>query len=219
MKSSDREEPSISFCDNHLLIAVKPSGWLTQPDETDRTSLETFAKGWVKQEFQKPGNVFLHCIHRLDRPVSGLVLFARTSKALSRLNELSREGEIRRFYTAEVEGIIAKKEGVLKHYLIHGEHKAIVAKPTHPDAKEALLVYRTLAIKEHTTLLAIELHTGRYHQIRAQFGAIGHPIYGDARYGARTPLDAIHLSCTDLLFAHPVTKELLSFHSDPPFST
>ena len=118
MKSSGNENtPDIVFCDNHLLVAEKPAGWLTQPDDTDRDSLEVFAKAWVKREFSKPGEVFLHCIHRLDRPVSGLVLFARTSKALSRLNEASRAGEIQRKYLAEVEGIVAGKQGTLEHWL------------------------------------------------------------------------------------------------------
>lgn len=212
MKSSGSADPEIIFCDNHLLVADKPSGWLTQPDESDRNSLENFCKEWVKKEYHKPGNVYLHAIHRLDRPVSGLVLFARTSKALSRLNEFSRAKEIRRLYTAEVEGILAPPTGTLEHYLIHGEHQALVANPSHPEAKKATLTYRTIETKEHTTIVSIELETGRYHQIRAQFAAIGHPILHDRRYGAKTGAgDAIQLACTELFFAHPVTKEALSF--------
>jgi len=215
MKSSGNEKAEIIFCDNHLLIAYKPAGWLTQPDESDRPSLEGFAKEWVKKEFNKPGAVFLHCIHRLDRVASGLVLFAKTSKALTRLNEASRKGEIRRWYRAEVEGILAQKEGRLEHFLVHGDHKAIVTTEKNPEAKRALLHYQVISLKEHTTLVQIELQTGRYHQIRAQFSAIGHPIVGDVRYNALSGNgDEIRLACTELKFFHPVTHEEISFHKD-----
>lgn len=218
MKSSGSETPEVTYCDNHILIAVKPCGWLTQPDDTDRPCLETYAKEWVKQEYKKPGNVFLHCIHRLDRPVFGLVLFARTSKALSRLNQASRCQEIRRLYKAEVEGILGQKEGLLQHYLAHSDHQAMVVKPSHPEAKKAILSYRVESGKEHSTMIVIQLHTGRYHQIRAQFAVIGHPIVGDTRYGlSKGSGDEIHLACTDLFFKHPVTGEELSFHSEASF--
>ncbi len=220
MKSSDSENPDILFCDNHIVIAFKPAGWLTQPDDTKRSDLESFAKEWVKQEFKKTGAVFLHCIHRLDRPVSGLVLFAKTSKALTRLNEASRANEIRRWYIAEVEGILLQKSSVLEHFLIHGDHQAIISTSKNTDARKALLTYQVLALKEHSTLVQIELQTGRYHQIRAQFSAIGHPVIGDTRYKAKASLGegGILLSCTDLKFSHPVTREEMAFHSEAPFS-
>lgn len=206
------------YCDNHLLIVVKPAGLLTQPDDIGTPSLEEAAKEWVREEFHKPGAVFLHCIHRLDRCVSGLVLFARTSKSLSRLNELSRAREIQRVYVAEVEGTVGVKEGRLDHYLIHGEHRAIVVREGDKDAKHARLFYRVLQVRPHSTLVEIELETGRYHQIRAQFAAIGHPVVCDQRYGAATGTgEEIHLHCTKLLFKHPVTKELLRFESSPLF--
>lgn len=215
MKSLDSE---VIFCDNHILIAAKPAGLLTQPDDSGDESLEVFAKNWVKREYNKPGNVFLHAIHRLDRPVSGLVLFARTSKALSRLNEQSRNQEIERIYIAEVEGILPAKDGRLDHYLIHGDHKAIIAKPGDREAKHARLIYRWLKFEEHTTFISIQLETGRYHQIRAQFSATGHPIVGDKRYGAKTGDGrAIHLHSAKLSLEHPVTKELVSFESQAPF--
>jgi len=210
--------PDIVFCDNHLLIAAKPSGWLTQPNGEGCPDLESFAKDWVKKEFHKPGAVFLHCIHRLDKPVFGLVCFAKTSKALSRLNELSRQGKISRRYEAEVEGILPQKEGTLEHFLIHGEHRAIVAKSSDKEAKKAVLHYSVISFEEHTTRVSIDLQTGRYHQIRAQFGAIGHPVVGDTKYGGRAGSeDAIHLACTDLKFVHPVTHEEVAFHTDAPF--
>lgn len=206
------------FCDNHILVANKPPGLLTQPDDSGDDSLEAFAKEWVKKEYKKPGNVYLHAIHRLDRPVSGMVLFARTSKALSRLNEQSRNQEIQRTYIAEVEGILPEKQAKLDHYLVHGDHRALIAKATDKEAKHARLIYTVLRFQTHSTFVSIELETGRYHQIRAQFSAIGNPIVGDKRYGAKSgDGDIIHLHCAKLALEHPVTKEVLSFESPAPF--
>jgi 23S rRNA pseudouridine1911/1915/1917 synthase len=217
MKSSDNE--SVLYCDNHLAIAVKPCGMLTQPDGEGVPNLEASLKHWLKAQYQKKGNVFLHAVHRLDRCVSGLVLFARTSKALSRLNEQSRLQEIQRIYLAEVEGALAKKEGQLDHYLIHGDHRAIVAEKGDEGAKHARLTYKTIRTKTHSTLLEVELETGRYHQIRAQFSAIGHPIVGDRRYGSQTgDGTAIHLHGQQISFLHPVTKEILSFDCPASFT-
>jgi 23S rRNA pseudouridine1911/1915/1917 synthase len=215
MKSSDNE---VLFCDNHLLIANKPAGLLTQPDDTGADSLERRMKAWVKENFKKPGNVFLHAIHRLDRPVSGLVLFARTSKALSRLNELLRNQEIQRVYTAEVEGVFPTREGRLDHYLVHGNHKAIVMSPSNPEAKHARLEFQVIEFLQRSTLVSVQLETGRYHQIRAQFGAAGHPIVGDRKYGAKTESEAICLHCSKIAFQHPVTKEMIEVQSTAPFA-
>ncbi|OGN63884.1 MAG: hypothetical protein A3E80_03210 [Chlamydiae bacterium RIFCSPHIGHO2_12_FULL_49_9] len=216
MKPLD-SDADIIFSDNHLLVASKPAGLLTQPDDSGAPSLEEISKAWVKAKFNKPGNVFLHCIHRLDKPVSGLVLFARTSKALSRLGEQMKEQRIQRVYIAEVEGILAKKEGRLDHYLIHGDKKAIVAKPTDSGAKHARLIYQVIRALEHSTLVSIELETGRYHQIRAQFGASGYPVVGDGKYGAKRKEETIRLHSAKMAFEHPITKELLSFESPAPF--
>ena len=214
----EEEQPEIIYSDNHILVASKPAGWLTQPDQSHGPSLEGFAKEWVKSEYNKPGAVFLHAIHRLDKPVSGLVLFARTSKALTRLNEQSRAQEIERIYWAEVEGILPHKEARLKHYLIHGEHRALLARAEDKEAKVAVLNYVVERFNAHSTLVSIDLETGRYHQIRAQFSAIGHPIVGDKRYGAKSGLEsAIRLHGWQLLFEHPVTNEELSFTSPPAF--
>ena len=215
----EETQPEILYTDNHILVASKPSGWLTQPDQSKGPSLESFAKEWVKSEYSKPGEVFLHAIHRLDKPVSGLVLFARTSKALTRLNEQSRAQEIERIYWAEVEGIISQREGKLKHYLIHGEHRALIAKAGDKEAKLAVLNYEVEKHKSHSTLVSIDLETGRYHQIRAQFSVIGHPIVGDKKYGSKKGNgEEIHLHCWELYFDHPVTNEELSFKSPPPFN-
>ncbi len=209
----------ILFYDNHLVIANKPAGLLTQPDASNQDSLEQRVKDFLKLEFHKEGAVFLHCIHRLDRPVSGLVIFARTSKALSRLNEQSRNLEIQRVYIAEVEGILYHKTSRLEHFLIHGDHRAITAKAADEDAKKAVLHYEALHYMPHSTLVRIELETGRYHQIRAQFGAIGHPIVGDKKYGSKTgDGKIIRLHCSQVAFLHPVTKEELRFEVASPFS-
>jgi 23S rRNA pseudouridine1911/1915/1917 synthase len=212
-------KPSASavFCDNHLLVAEKPPGWLTQPDGLDTPDLEGAMKAWVKEKYAKPGAVFLHAVHRLDRPVSGLVLFARTSKALSRLNEQMRKGWIERSYIAEVEGVIREEKGVLEHFLEHGAQRALVSLEENPRAKQARLSFKRIRAEAKRTRVWIELGTGRYHQIRAQFAAIGHPIVGDARYGASPLVGKIHLHCASLCFLHPITQEKVCFKSDPPF--
>jgi 23S rRNA pseudouridine1911/1915/1917 synthase len=206
---------NVIFCDNHILVAEKQAGWLTQPDGSNHPDLETAAKDWLKEKFNKPGAVFLHALHRIDRPVSGLVLFARSSKALTRLNEEIRQGAIRRIYFAEVEGTIAHN-GTLEHYLAHGCHRAIVSSPE--KGCLARLSYHVEQSAHDRTLVRIELQTGRYHQIRAQFSAIRHPIIGDTKYGAQTgDGKSIRLHCASLIFIHPVTKKELSFHSNPHF--
>ncbi len=207
---------SVIFCDNHLLVVSKPADLLTQPDSHSVDSLQTQAKAWIKERFSKPGAVFLHAVHRLDRPVSGLVLFARTSKALSRLNEQSRNLEIQRIYIAEVDGILPIKNGGLKHFLLHGDHRAEVVSEKTPGAKIAKLTYEVIQYKAHSTLVKIELETGRYHQIRAQFSAAGHPIIGDEKYGAKRS-NRVHLHCAEIELMHPVTKEVLRFESASPF--
>ena len=200
MKPLDNKD--IIHCDNHILVVNKPPGIATQPD------LEELAKAWVKKKYQKPGNVFLHPIHRLDKSVGGIVLFARTSKALSRLQALMRERKISKTYEALVEGHLPKKEGTLKHFLVHGDHKAFVD----PKGKEAILHYTVLEEKKDTTLLSIDLTTGRYHQIRAQFSAIGHPVVGDKKYGSSCFFqNGIALRHVRMAFEHPVTQEPLQF--------
>jgi 23S rRNA pseudouridine1911/1915/1917 synthase len=198
MKYSDNDP---LYCDNHLLVMNKPAGMSTQPH------FEEAAKEWVKAHFKKEGAVFLHPIHRLDRPVNGLVLFARTSKALSRLNEQMREGKIQRTYEAEVEGCLPQSEGALEHYLVHGSHRALLSDASDSEAKSARLTYRVVQRGSSSTKILIELQTGRYHQIRAQFAAIGHPVLGDQLYGAKRPAEKISLRCQKLAFLHPTTKE------------
>lgn len=203
----------IIFSDNHVLVVLKPSGLNTQPHYPLKENLVDLAKAWVKKEYNKPGNVYLEPIHRLDKPVSGLVLFARTSKALARLQQSMREKQICKTYFAWVEtGKTLKLSGFLEHTLTHVKHRAKVVKPTHIQGKLAQLSYNLIEQKEGISLLEIQLHTGRYHQIRVQFSAIGSPIVGDSKYGSKKhfPTQKIALHHARILFPHPITKELIS---------
>jgi len=189
---------NILLYDNHLLVLDKPVDIATQPD------LEELGKAWVKKKFNKPGNVFLEPIHRLDKPVAGVVLFARTSKALSRLQEQMREREMEKVYIGWVEGSPKEQQGILKHYLLHGSFRAEIS----PEGKESILEYEVLKKEKDRSLLRIRLQTGRYHQIRAQMSAIGCPILGDAKYGSRRGWEkGIALYASELAFKHPVSQE------------
>ena len=214
----------VLYEDNHIIAVNKPAGLLTQPTDLESDSLEIRVKAWIKEKYQKPGNVFVGVIHRLDKPVSGLVIFAKTSKALSRLNEAIRSREMQKTYCALVEGIPQKKQDTLTHFLKHDDHFSYIVNKNDPDAKLARLHYETLKTFEKTTLLQIILETGRYHQIRCQLAAIGHPIIGDRRYGAKKaqniladlPQNAIALHHTRLSLSHPVTKEVLTIEAPLP---
>ncbi len=206
----------VIFCDNHLLIVSKPAGLCTQPHLDGRHNLTDMAKAWVKKKYNKPGNVFLEPIHRLDQPVSGLVLFARSSKSLSRLQELMRQRQISKTYLAWVEGTSLEMKGTLQHILFHDEHRAKIVGPSHPHGKLALLHYHVIEQGANRSLVEIDLETGRYHQIRAQFSAMGYPVIGDLKYGSTVSFkdDRILLHHARLKFCHPVTKEALSFELD-----
>jgi 23S rRNA pseudouridine1911/1915/1917 synthase len=189
------------YVDNHLLVGIKPAGIETQPD------FEEIMKEAVKKKFHKPGKVFLHAVHRLDKPVSGLVLFARTTKALSRLNELMRNRSIVKGYKAIVEGKMPALSGELIHYLVHGDYRAELSVKGDPRAKEAILTYVQKG-KE----VFIDLKTGRYHQIRAQLAAVGCPIVGDRKYGSTASYpEGVALKAIKLQFIHPVSRLPLLF--------
>jgi 23S rRNA pseudouridine1911/1915/1917 synthase len=208
----------ILYEDNHVLALNKPSGLLTQASGTDQNNLEAQAKEWIKNTYHKPGNVFLHAVHRLDRAASGVVLMARTSKALSRLNESIRTKNTRKCYYAIVNGYPVPEEGTLEHYMRHAEHQAEIVESRHPEARLARLKYRVLQIHQELALIEIELETGRYHQIRAQMATIGCPILGDARYGGLSWKfgSRIALHHYQLEIAHPTTKQLLSVTAPLP---
>jgi len=202
------DNANIVYSDNHLLVVEKPAEVATQPDLTE------MGQAWIKKKYQKPGNVFLHPIHRLDKAVSGLVLFARTSKALSRLQEMMRERKIEKIYHALVEGELPEAQGRLVHHLKHGSFRAEVSR----EGKEAVLDYRVLKQERGVALLEINLVTGRYHQIRAQLSDIGCPILGDEKYGSRRSWPkGIALHHSELRFEHPVTHESLVLKRKPDF--
>ena len=211
------EDLAVLFEDNHLLAVNKPAGVLTQPSDTVEDSVETRAKEWVRRVKEKPGAVFLHAVHRLDREVSGVVLFARTSKALSRLNEEMRSRRVEKIYHALVEGVPPRESGVLEHWLVHGSHAAKVVPAGSTGARLARLEYRALRHDDGLTLVEIRLETGRYHQIRAQLSEMGCPIAGDGRYGSRHATSGrIALHHRRLTFAHPVRKEPVGIEAPYP---
>lgn len=205
----------VIYVDNHLLVAVKPAGLATQPHDQDPDNFLDRAKEWIKVKYNKPGKVFLEPIHRLDKPVSGIVLFARTSKALSRMHMMMREKEIHKTYIALIEGQPPAEEGVLEHYLIHDEHRATLSHAKHPQAKCARLHYKVLSRKNQSTLVEVALETGRYHQIRLQFSAIGCPVVGDKKYGSKSAWkkEGIALHHAKMSCKHPTTAEMLLFES------
>ncbi|KAF3361967.1 Pseudouridine synthase [Chlamydiales bacterium STE3] len=209
----------ILFEDNHLFVVNKPAGIPTQDVPGMANSLEAQAKNWIKERYQKPGAVYLHAIHRLDKPVSGVVVFARTSKALSRLNEEIRAKKTKKNYLAIVEGAVTPSQGRLEHYLFHGEHKAVLSNAKH--GQEARLTYLVLQKASQKSHVYIALDTGRYHQIRAQFSFSGHPIYGDQKYGSssRFKENAIALHHYRFIIAHPTTKEEMVFKAPCSFMT
>jgi 23S rRNA pseudouridine1911/1915/1917 synthase len=204
-------EPTVIYEDNHLLAINKPAGWLVQADRTGDRTLTDWGKAYLKQKYDKPGAVFLHPAHRIDRPVSGAVLFARTDKALGRLTTLFREQKVIKTYWALVLHAPPQEEGLLRHYLLKNEQKNIVTayKHPHPGAKEAELRYAFAGMAGSCYLLHVWPHTGRPHQIRAQLAAIGCPILGDLKYGAPSPLPdaSIGLHCRQMEFMHPVRQE------------
>lgn len=201
----------VVYEDNHIIIVNKKAGEIVQGDKTGDTPLSEIVKKYIKEKYNKPGNVFCGVVHRIDRPVEGLVIFARTSKALERLNKMLREGEIHKTYHALVEGNVKDDEGELENYLVSDGriNKTFVTTSSNPDAKLSKLRYKVLTRGDRYTLLEINLLTGRKHQIRCQLSNIGHPIKGDLKYGARRSNrnGGISLQAHKIEFVHPVSKE------------
>lgn len=211
----------ILYEDNHLIAVNKAPGEIVQGDKTGDKPLSDTLKEYIKLKYNKPGEVFLGVPHRLDRPTSGVVLFARTSKALVRLNEMFKNHDaMRKTYWAIVQGAPKQPEARLENYLIRNEpqNKSYIAKPGAKDAKLAVLTYRTLTRGDHYSLLEVELLTGRHHQIRCQLAAIGCPIKGDLKYGAKrsNPDGSISLHARQITFVHPVRKEQLTITAPVP---
>lgn len=210
----------VLYEDNHIIIVYKQSGEIVQGDKTGDKPLSETIKEWIKQKYAKPGNVFLGVVHRLDRPVSGIVVFAKTSKALSRLNNMFRNGEVRKTYWAMVQTAPNMPEATLTNWLVRNEkqNKSYVYNNEMPNAKQAILKYKTIGKTEHYTLLEVNLLTGRHHQIRCQLAAIGCPIKGDLKYGARrsNPDGSISLLSHKIEFIHPVSKQKIVVVSPLP---
>lgn len=210
----------ILYEDNHLIVVNKLPSEIVQGDKTGDKPLSEEVKYYLKKKYNKPGNVFTGVIHRLDRPVSGIVVFAKTGKALSRMNELIKNRKIKKTYWAIVKNKPKEKEAVLTHFLLRNEkrNKSFVSNKKQENSKEAILSYRLITSSKDYHLLEVDLQTGRHHQIRAQLAAIGCPIKGDLKYGfSRSNKDAsISLHAHSVSFVHPVKKEALTIVADPP---
>ncbi len=213
-------EDDILYEDNHLLVVNKRCGDLVQPDPSGESALENEIKAYIKQRDQKPGEVFLGVVHRIDRPVSGAVLFAKTSKALARLNEMIRTGSIRKIYWAITEQRPATETGSLRHYILRDNksNRSKALDTPRGEAKEGRLNYRVGGASSRYTLVEVELLTGRHHQIRAQLSKIGCPIKGDLKYGAKrsNPDGGISLHSREVSFEHPVRREPLTITAPTP---
>lgn len=216
--------PTVAYEDNHLLVLVKPAGMPVQGDDTGDLSLVDWAKAYVKEKYDKPGEAFVGLVHRLDRPVSGLVILTRTSKALARMNEAVANRTITKRYLACVERVPEPETGLLEDFLLKDSatNTSRRVSPKHKQGKRAELAYKTLRRNEDgSAWLGIDLHTGRHHQIRVQLSTRGWPIVGDLKYHAKrvyTP-NAIQLHAAYLAFAHPVGGERLSLRANPAWAS
>ena len=220
----------VVYEDNHIIVVAKESGEIVQGDKTGDTPLSETVKQYIKEAYAKPGDVFLGVAHRLDRPVSGLVMFARTSKALARLNKMFAEGQVHKTYWAITKNCPAELQGTLVHWLVRNEqqNKSYAYDREVPHSKRAELDYRVIGRSDNYFLLEVNLKTGRHHQIRCQLAKMGCPIKGDLKYGAKrsNPDGSISLQAHSMQFVHPVSKKeiLLSldakgeFGSFKPFS-
>ena len=202
----------VLYEDNHTIAVLKPAGMLTQGDSSGAESLMDVTKAWVKRERNKSGDVFLGLVHRLDRPVAGVVVFGKTSKGAARLSEQFRARTVTKIYHALVEGIVAPPSGRLEHFLCQpdGKGPSVALKSASPGAQHASLSYRVFGARSGDSLVEITLETGRKHQIRAQFAAIGHPIIGDRKYGSMRswdPPSTIALVAKRLEFNHATRRE------------
>ena len=211
----------VLYEDNHIIAVNKTCNEIVQGDKTGDTPLSEIVKAYIKDKYNKPGEVFLGVTHRLDRPTSGVVLFARTSKALTRLNDMFKSHEqIKKTYWAIVQGCPKIPETRLENWLIRNEaqNKSYIAKPNANNAKKAILDYRILVRGENYTLLEVNLETGRHHQIRCQLAAIGCPVKGDLKYGAKrsNPDGGICLHARKIEFIHPVSKENICITAPVP---
>lgn len=211
---------TVVYEDNHIIVVNKTASEIVQADKTGDTPLSETVKEYLKEKYQKPGNVFIGVTHRLDRPVSGLVIFAKTSKALTRLNEMFRTSEVKKTYWAVVKNAPKETEGELVHFLVRDEkqNKSYAYDKEVPKSKKAILDYRLIGRSENYYLLEVDLKTGRHHQIRCQLAKMGCPIKGDLKYGSprSNPDGSICLHARRVRFTHPVSKELIELEAPLP---
>lgn len=211
---------TVIYEDNHIIVVNKTSSEIVQGDKTGDIPLSEIVKQYIKEKYDKPGNVFLGVTHRLDRPVSGLVVFARTSKALTRLNDMFRNNEVKKTYWAVVKQCPPQDEGELVHYLVRNEqqNKSYAYDEEVKNSKKAILHYRLIGHSQNYYLLEVDLKTGRHHQIRCQLAKIGCPIKGDLKYGfpRSNPDGSICLHSRRVQFVHPVSKELIDLVAPLP---
>ncbi|MGL5785371.1 MAG: RluA family pseudouridine synthase [Bacteroidales bacterium] len=210
----------VIYEDNHIIVVNKSSSEIVQGDKTGDKPLSEIVKEWLKEKYNKPGNVFVGVTHRLDRPVSGIVVFAKTSKALSRLNEMFRTGDVKKTYWAIVKNEPKQPEGELRHWLVRNEkqNKSYAYDKEKPNSKLAILDYKLLAKSDRYNLLEVDLKTGRHHQIRCQLAKMGCVIKGDLKYGAdrSNPDGGISLHARRIRFIHPVSKEEIVIEAPVP---
>lgn len=211
---------TVVYEDNHIIIVNKASSEIVQGDKTGDKPLADIVKDYLKDKYQKPGNVFVGVTHRLDRPVSGLVIFAKTSKALSRLNEMFKNSEVKKTYWAIVKNAPKETEAELTHFLVRNEkqNKSYAYDKEVPNSKKAILNYRLIGKSQNYYLLEVDLKTGRHHQIRCQLAKMGCPIKGDLKYGfsRSNPDGSISLHARHVKFTHPVSKELIEVSAPVP---
>ena len=211
---------TVLYEDNHIIIVNKSCSEIVQGDKTGDKPLSEIVKEWLKEKYQKPGNVFCGVTHRLDRPVTGIVIFAKTSKALSRLNEMFKEKEIKKTYWAIIKDIPKVGEAQLKHYLVKNEkqNKSYAYDVEKANSKLAILHYKLIARSEKYNLLEIDLQTGRHHQIRCQLAKINCPIKGDLKYGSdrSNPDGGISLHARTVSFIHPISKKNIEVTAPVP---
>lgn len=210
----------VLFEDNHLIVAIKPAGVLSQSDGSNAPDMLTILKAYIKEKYQKPGEVYLGLVHRLDRPVSGVMVFARTSKAASRLSEQIRSRKVEKLYRCVVNGVL-EGEGRLENYISKDEstNTVTVSDTEKPGYKASYLDYKALDSKNGLTLVEVKLGTGRSHQIRAQMAHSGFPLIGDQKYGKKDERTKdIALEAYKLSFEHPVKREFITFEAPVPAS-
>lgn len=211
---------TVVYEDNHIIIVNKTASEIVQGDKTGDKPLSETVKEYLKEKYNKPGNVFIGVTHRLDRPVSGLVVFAKTGKALARLNEMFRTGKVKKTYWAIVKNLPPAEEDTLTHYLVRNEkqNKSYAYDTEKPGSKQAVLHYRLLSRSDRYCLLEVDLKTGRHHQIRCQLAKIGCPIKGDLKYGfpRSNPDGSISLHARRVSFEHPVSHQLIKAEAPVP---